>query len=345
VISKTQFDRRLVATVFERKAGAKMGQNGTVNYWFGQYLACAQLAESSVDIKKRACKYFIELFGDIDVEKTSYSYAEDFRNWLVNRSERSANSYIRNFRPFWVWLVKRRVIETNPFEDITYGAIEEFRGGLFTADEIECLMRIAYLQWQVMITLGLLGLRRSEVLNLTIPDLELSKERIYIRGKKATDQTWEWSIKNHQQAIIGLPETMQLPGMTVPVHKLIRELIDWNPTGQLYLCVKPERYAEMLKRQREGRLTFIERCTPWGNFTRDFRRLQERANINPIKRFQDLRATYATNMASQLSLVETQRLMRHSSSQITARYYIRLNEQELVSKSNEIASQMFAAVK
>ena len=313
-----------------------------VSELFDQYLACSQLAESSKDIKKRICRYFVEVFGDIAAGQVDYAVAEDFRNWLAGRTERAVNSYIRNFRPFWAWLVKRRIIETNPFEHIRDLTIENYQGAIFKPDEIERMIRLADLHWQVFIVLGLVGLRRGEALNLTRDDIDFEHKYIHVRGKEDTESTWRWRIKNNVRRIVPLPEAIQLPDMIVPVHRLINELTDELLLSQPYVCVKPKDYVSCLQLKNECRLSYGKRVCPWGNFSRDFRRLQRRANIRPVKPFRDLRATFGTKLSETMSLTDTQKLMGHKSPQTTAMYYVRREGIELVQTANNIVASKFA---
>ena len=63
---------------------------------FELYIDRSDLAESSVALKRRALKCFVEAFGDRSVESIDYATAEDYRTILVKeRSKQSANTHSR----------------------------------------------------------------------------------------------------------------------------------------------------------------------------------------------------------------------------------------------------------
>ncbi|MGA2324271.1 MAG: tyrosine-type recombinase/integrase [Sedimentisphaerales bacterium] len=315
----------------------------TVRELFSQYLICNQLAETSKDIKQRVCNYFIGLFGkDITAGRVDYAMAEDFRNWLANRSRRAVNTYIRNFRPFWEWLVKRRIIEANPFELIKDVQIENYVGAIFGPSEIERMFRMANMHWQIYILLGMVGLRRGEVLNLMKNDIDYAGQCIHIRGKKGGKDAWPWQIKNHQQRDVPLPETIQLPDIIVPVHRILKELAQDLPMNQPYISVRPKDYVTLIKLHLDGKLTYGRRNCPYDNFARDFRQLQRRSGVKPIRPFRDMRATFATAMSNTMQLTDTQKLMGHKSPQTTAIYYIRRDGRLRIKAANQIVANGYA---
>ena len=301
----------------------------SVTELFEIYLSCSDLTASSVDIKRRAFGFFTELFSGVAVEELTFCHGEDFRNYLANgRSRQSANIYLANTKPFFSWLVRRGFLKVNPFGEVAPFRIGEKIAETFSAAEIERMLSVADVRWKVIILLALSSMRRSEILNLTVRDIDFDKGFITIREKKDTDRTWVWTIKNHNQAMVPLIE---------PAEKMLIELIDGLDV-QPYVIVKPGYYRRLIKRKAAGTLHFRLRNCPWGNFTRDFLHLLSRASVGH-KRFHSLRATFATNMDSaNLSLPEIQKLMRHSSPAITARY-IRHDENELVARSARAVEQ------
>ena len=309
---------------------------------FTLYLSRSDLAESSVAVKSRALRYFIALFGDMVVEQITYGHAEDFRNWLrKGRSKQSANIYVKNFKPFFVWLVKRAYIRSNPFDELQLFRVGRKKRRVYESLGIERMMKVADVRWRAMICLALCSLRRAEVLNLVVRDIHWDKGYILISPKVDTEFTWLWDIKNHNQAIVPLPETMRFCDTTVNLHRLLIELIDWLPPRQPYIFLPPTLYQKLLARKNRGELGFDLRNNPWGNFSRDFRIVCKRAAVEP-GRFHDLRGTFANKMKTNgCSLDETQRLMRHASINTTVEYYIQSDEQELVAKSASICEKCY----
>lgn len=305
----------------------KMKQS--VTELFEMYISCSDLTASSVDLKRRAFGFFSCLFSDVALEELTFCHGEDFRNYLAKgRSRQSANIYLANTKPFFSWLVRRGFLKINPFGEVAAFRIGNKISETFTPDEIGRMLTVADTRWKVIILLALSSMRRSEILNLTVRDIDFDKGYITIREKKDTDRTWSWTIKNHNQAMVPL---------VGPAEKMLIELIDELDT-QPYVIITPSYYRHLMKRKAAGRLHFRLRNCPWGNFTRDFLKLLSRASVRR-KRFHSLRATFATNMDSaNLSLPEIQKLMRHSNPAITARY-IRHDENELVARSARAVEQ------
>ncbi len=309
---------------------------------FKQYLQCSDLAESSQAIKSRAVRRFVELFGDLEIGEINYGHCEDFRNWLAKGLCRnSVNIYLKNIKPFFRWSVARRYIEINPFDQLKLFKIGTKRHRPYEAVEIERMMRVTDTRWRTVILLGLLSLRRAEIQNLTISDIHFDKSYILISPKKDTAYTWRWEIKNHNQAIVPLPEKVNLPDMTINLHRLLIELMDWLPAKQPYIILPPGVYQRRMTMKAAGTLNFEHRGNPWSSFSRGFREILKRSCVER-RRFHDLRGTFANTMIQNgMSMEQTRQLMRHSSIDTTAKYYLRIEEQELVAKSAQICSQCY----
>jgi len=313
-----------------------------VSNLFRAYLSCGDFAESTVAIKQRAVRFFVKAFGDMDIKDVDYSHAEDFRNWLTKgRNKTTANIYTQNFKPFWSWLVKRGYITANPFSTVKRFVVDEQRCQVFSSEEIERLLLVSNLRWKTMILLGLSSMRRSEILNIVVDDIYFDRNYILIASKKDTKQTWRWGTKNHKKSIVPLPETIKLPHIEVNLHEFLKEQIETLPTKQPYVFVQPHYYQKLMALKSNGGIDWELRNNPSGNFSRQFLAIQKRAKIPP-RRFHDLRATFATNMAQHMSLVEVQKLMRHSSPQTTAKYYVEVNQQDLAVKANGICSECYS---
>jgi integrase len=316
--------------------------NRPVSEWFSQYLACSQLADTTKEVKARVCRWFAEFAGDPAPDAVNYGLAEDFRNFIAKRSGRGVNTYIRVFQPFWVWLQRRQIIQVNPFAELRDLRFEKYVGENFTPAEIERLIRVGDEQWQIIVIFGALGLRRAETLNLCRENIDLNKGYIQIKGKRKSETTWIWNIKNHIRRFVPLPKNMSMPDMIVPVHRVIEEVQNNLPHNQPYLCLRPEVYKHRIRQQQAGELKADLRNCPWPNFSRDFHRLQKYASIVP-KRYQDLRATFATTLAAQLPLKETQSLMGHRTAQTTLEYYIRVDKRQILEHGRELLSNCYVS--
>ena len=312
----------------------------SISTLFELYIARSDLAESSVAIKQRALKCFTKAFGDRSVESIDYATAEDYRTILAKeRSKQSANIYLQNFKPFFNWMLKRGYIEENPFAGLSLFVVGEQQRPVYSPEEISRIIMIAGLRWKVAVLLALCSMRRAEVLNLVVQDIDFDNSNVLVSPKKDTANTWRWNIKNHNQTIVPLPEKVELLDGEVNLHNLLLELIAILPANQPYVMLKQSHYQKMMHLKAAGKLNHELRNDPWQGFSRDYRALLRRAQV-PHKRYHDLRATFATRVSAHLSLTETQKLMRHSSPNTTAKYYIRHEQRQLVDKTSKIVQKI-----
>ena len=315
----------------------------SVSKLFELYLARSDLRPSSVRFKKRAFGYFVKWFGDVPVGGITLAMAEDYKTLLAKgRSKRSANGYISNLRPFFVWLKRHGKIATNPFADIKLYRITESRRGTFSLLELGRLIKIASRIWRVRLCLGLLGCRRGEVLNLVVQDINWSASESYIllSPKRATAYTWEWGIKDHCIRMVALPERMNFCGIAAELHRDIMRLTEDLRNGQPYICIDEKHYNKLIGWQRDGILKDEHVHDPIGNFQRRFRNLQGRAGIYPTKRFHELRASFCTRMIPKIGLERTADALGHSNVEIT-RQYDRRSQKSLVVEIGRIAENCY----
>lgn len=305
---------------------------------FNEWLDSTQLEDSSKDLKLRALRKFIAMFGDIDVSQVDYRMAEAYKIRLVagRTTERGANTYLRNFKPFWGWLVDSKYLIENPFKKIALYRVGEQIFPMYEMDEIFRILEVADINWRVMVLIAVAnGLREGEILNLTVRELLFDKELILLTPKKDTKETWEYRMKNNRQAYVDFPE--KICGYNL--HRLVIDLIDQRP-NQPYFCVKPDFYRRMFDENLKS--NFRNRLTPWGNFVRDWHNLQKRAGMKVFKRFHDLRSGYAhalLNGGADLSKIQD--LMRHASLSSTVIYLKRFEKQKLVAESRQITQKYY----
>jgi integrase len=297
----------------------------SVQACFDLYLRKSDLAESSVALKGRAVAYFVEQFGDMPVGQVTQSHAEDYRLALVtdDRGRSSANFYLANIRPFFAWLAAGGYIVRNPFDRVRRYSPERKVRPIYTAKEVDRILTVADARWRAIVLLSAEhSLRRAEILNICRSDLQ--GEWLHVQGKRRTATTWPWRIKNHAEALLPVS-----PRLRAAFGELLSEI----PAGQSYMVVKPQMYRKMLHLQAENSLTHELRNCPYGNFSRDFKKLLRRASVIP-RRFQELRGTYCTALLrGGMDIGEVSKMMRHSSVDTTQMFYARYEQQELAKKS------------
>jgi len=320
-----------------------MVEKGTVASEFEVYLRRADLRPASKRVKRLALKHFIEEFGDMPVGEVTRSIAEDYRIILTKgRSKRAANGYLANFKPFWKSLHKHGSIHENPFADLRLFRYTESERQTFTAAELGRLVKTASRLWRVRICCGLLGMRRGEVLNLCVRDINQSGQdsHILLTPKSKTATTWEWDIKDHAQRMVALPERMCFVDVVVELHQDLVRLQEDLPTEQPYLLLEPKYYRKLIEWQRQNELTDEDTADPTGNFQRTFRRLQRDALVRPFRRFHELRAAFVTQMIKAQGIDRAADAVGHSSVDIT-RKYDRRDKQQLVAEVRRLASTFY----
>jgi len=300
------------------------------------YMGRSHLEESSEEVLRRAVKWFVELHGDIEPALVRYGHADDYRSWLKKgRAGSSANTYLAMIGGLFKWLLRRGYIGSDPFDGVKRFKVAERKFDIYTPEEIRRIIKVADDRWRAVVCLGLCSMRRAEIQNLLVSDIDFASNEIHIKPKKLSETTWPWQIKNHNEALVGIEDS---------IAQMLMKLID-SLTGsrQPYVILRPKYWKRNLVRQKEGTLSHRDRNLPWGNFNREFKALLRRARV-PDKRFHDLRGTFATvNYRDGLELIDLQYLMRHSSIQTTARYVKKEEERKLLKKSGRTFKKYYVS--
>jgi len=292
-----------------------------------EYIERSDLAESSIAILERAVRWFEQQHENIELNRIRYGHVDDFRSRLKKgRAGTTANTYMSMISGFFGWLNRRGYIEIDPFDGIKRFAESERQFSIYSIEEINRILKVANTLWRTIVCLALSSMRRAEILNLHVADIDFGSNEIHIRPKIKTETTWPWQIKNHNEALVGIDES---------VTKMLIELSEDLDVRQPYIILPVKYWRRNMERQAAGTLKHDLRNCPWGNFTRDFKSLLRRARV-PAKRFHDLRRTFCTERYRDgFDLLELQILMRHKTSETTKRYIEQVNKQELTRKSSQ----------
>lgn len=301
-----------------------------------EYLQAKQnrMAWSTKQLTKRAFKYLIGLIGDIDLEFFTVKHAELFQNHLLDKySKTTANIYIKTLRPAFRWAMREQWIETDVFniplpKDITK------RMRIYEPFEFQAMLDAANLMWRGRQLLAKTsGMRRSEVLNLNISDIDYDQGVVHIQPKKETRDTWAWEPKGKRSRTVPLTET---------TASVLMEIQDEIPPGQAYLMLSELRNWRVLQMKRKGELSDRIRLCPDENFSTPFRRIIQRARV-AAGTFHDLRKTYLTEMAeSGLPMHWLQKLAGHSSYQTTMTYYVAIREKKMLTEARRLSQRIGA---
>lgn len=251
-------------------------------------------------------------FKDVDIGLIDYAAAEDYQASLLDKGLRkvSANSYVKAMRSLFGWAERRSYIDANPFEKIKLFRVPR-KIHVFTDAEIEAMLKVADLKWQLrIIAANTAGLRKGEILNMTMDDIDFEKGEMYVKVKEDTEGTWAWEPKNFD-SIRTVPLTPRHNNM------LVRRIMEL-PVGQPYPYIEEKLY--WMRRKKIGKLKERQRKSPDGNWTRPFHQIMKEAGIKKGK-FHDLRKTCLTRWSKSMPYQELHKLAGHSDIKTTLEYY------------------------
>jgi len=294
------------------------------------YLAIHPIEPATIDHTRLVFKYLTELFGDFNIRDFKLQHIEDFQDWVLKggREKITANSYVKTIRPVFRWAVKREFIEKDPFKNAQLFKVPDPEIHTFTPEEIGAILRESDIFWKARVLLAATcGLRRGEVLNLRVSDIDFDKETVRVQPRKGTKNVWPWKSKNSR------PRTLPLRPAT---YSLVVKLLDELPTGQPYLTLKPDNYQMRIGLYQKGLLTATCRNLPHRAFNKTFSRILERAHIEG--EFHDLRKTCITEWANALPIKQTAELAGHSNIETTLKYYVKIDQQSLIESARSIGA-------
>jgi integrase/recombinase XerC len=281
-----------------------------LNQLVANYLAVnKRITESTADLTSRSFREFIELAGNAEIDKITIDDVEIFQAYLVDKglSKTSANICCKTISPVFSWAVKKGLLEKNPFLSLKKFKIMPKPVITYSREELGRLLFYADDLWKARILLGASTLRKSEVLNLTVSDIDFENMMIKIQEKQKTLHTWAWRPKDNER------RSIPLIAIAVPV---LLTLIEAMPAGQPYVCLTTARYQYLMMKRS---LSYRQRYEPDNNFERNYRALCRRAAISG-KTFHELRKTGLTNLTANMRLQEVKEIAGHSDLKTTERY-------------------------
>ena len=291
-----------------------------------------RIAESTKETAERAFSYLVMAVGDIEIDKFEYEHAERFQNWIVEsgRNKVTANIYVKMVSPVFSWAVRKKLIPQNAFNGLKLFKLAKRRIRIYEPAEFEAMLSSCPNRlWQARLLLAkTAGLRRGEVLNLTLDDIDFNRNIIYIQTKRETRHTWHWEPKDR--------DLRELP-LVPEVGKLLIDISLDLSEGQPYLMFTSERYSGIVKLKEQGLLSNRVRRCPDENFARPMRQILRRAGVKRGT-FHDLRRTCITEwLESGLQPHEVRVLAGHSDLETTMTYYS-TTRRSLLSKARKASS-------
>jgi len=260
---------------------------------------------------------FIAAVGNKYADTITYCDCERLQQYCIDRglSPASVNTHIKMLRRVFSLAVKRGQLEKNPFNGLPYLKVPRKPVRLVNTNEFQRILNAAPdLLWKARILVAkTTALRRGEILNLTVNDLDFSQGKIFVQPKADSEHTWRWVVKDKDRR--ELPLIREVAEMLIGIYESL-------PEGQPYLLLPPERYQMLLDLHKAGKLLDRVKKCPDQNIWRNWQVICKHANISDIA-FHDLRATCITEWFEQGMMPhEVQRLAGHSSIETTMCYYV-----------------------
>jgi len=119
---------------------------------------------------------FLNVKTQEDIEKISVSKCREYQSYLQKNeiSNNSINSYVSFLKVFFNWLVEDEKLQTSPFDKVKKLKSEKIDRAYMTTEEVEqffkaCKTNEEYAMFGIYIYCGL---RRTELINLTLDELD-----------------------------------------------------------------------------------------------------------------------------------------------------------------------------
>ncbi len=313
---------------------------------FEEYLQFKLLAANSVTTYRRAVDYFVELFGDIEAEDVTPRHAARYKVALKTEKglkKSSPNTYLQAMKTFFGWWAEDSK-KDDPFKNVKLYPKEEILRPIYTTEEVKRIYdslnmdTISGLRDAVVVTLVFSGMRRGELENLTVKEVDYTNGCIKVRAKELTSTTWPWGAKGKCERLVGLSKK----GVN-----LIANLQSVLEQDQPYVVLSPKHYQLMLNRMENEKKGYLPRLTtdscnnPWQSFsTYYFPKLLKNAGVEH-KRPHDGRTYLCMQLLdAQMPLPKVKDALGHKSIQTTAGYYARYLKEETASEVGQILNNI-----
>ena len=291
-----------------------------------------QIEPSTAKAAKYCMKYFIAAIGDIYADRVTYKYCERFQQYCVDKGLQpaSVNTHIKLVKRIFSLAVKRGQLDQNPFHGVPLMKVPKKAVRIFSKDEFERILAATTSPiWKARILLAkTAGLRRGEVLNLTVSDIDFARGKVFAQPKEDTKYTWRWVVKDKDRR--ELPLVDQAAQLLIDIQTEL-------PEGQPYLLLPPRCYRYLMGLKVKGELRYEVCKCPDGNFGRSWQMIFRKAGIEDGA-FHDLRSTCITEWLEKgLMPHEVKELAGHADIKTTMNYYVGIRE-SLIDKARDSSS-------
>jgi len=296
-----------------------------VSELFDVFLSLRQIRPGTAKIYGWAFGHLLDIVGDRPADAYGPIDAQTFAARLRDViGPRTVNMYLRCVKTFFGWLVESKVLAESPFDTVRPLRVPPSAKGKTPYEDGDLAKLLRHCpgdRWRLILALAMTtGLRRGEILNLTIAEIDHYHGTICTQDKPESAFTWAWQVKDY--------ETRTVP-LTAAVMDLLVKVEAELPDGQPYVCLSPRRYRRLMELKASGKLTYeILKC-PENNFTRTVKQICASAGVR-YNTFHALRGTALSIMGEHgLQPHELQRIAGHASVQTTYKHYVRPRQQFL----------------
>ena len=282
---------------------------------------------------KSAMEDLISVLGNVDYESITLKQAEFYRQECLDKGNApdTVKKKLIEIKRFFELAVKRKQIDENPLKYIDMPRSKKKTVRIYSEAECRRMVKAARdyfsdrndkttLKWDLLIIVALqTGMRRGELLNLCWSDIDIDECAIDITPKYNTDETWEWSIKDHEERTVPISEK---------TTQMLIDLQEKCPTGYPYIFIPTARYDYIQTKLRPENWSYSDsRLKIVNNFYRQFDRIFIQAGIRKKGKFHDLRSTALSNWFAQgLSEYEVMQLAGHSNFETTHKFYLSIKK-------------------
>ena len=263
--------------------------------------------------RKYIWSLLVEAVGDIEVAEFGYCQAEDFQQWLYGRdySPATVKSYRKAIQSMMRWCWRRGYRKDDPFDGLASPRVPQSEIRVYSEVEVQAMLASAHNKiWRARILAAVsAGLRKSEVQNLTVNDVNFERNYISVQSKKETAYTWRWSAKNYEVRRVPLCDNLA---------NLLAEIMAELPERQPYLMLSEQRYFGIQQLRSKDLMPDRIRTCPDEN-VRPWKNILAATQIKGT--FHDLRRTAITRWTWNMPAQDVKKLAGHADIATTMEYY------------------------
>jgi integrase len=250
----------------------------------------SNLRQGTIDIYERTRDLFLEVIGDILLEKlTPYHWDKYQSNRLQKVSPVSVNIELRALRSILNKAFRWKIIKYHPFALLPLCRVPEQYPEYFSKDEFAIFYNAIKDDWfkDVILFAVLTGMRRSEITNLRFKNIDLDKNTIQVVSGPS------FQTKSGRKRI-------------VPIHETLMSMLNSRHN------IDPDQYV----------FTFSDRKIAESFISHKFKYILKSSSIKKKGlHFHSLRHTFASWLVQDgVPLYEVQRLLGHSTITTTEIY-------------------------